>query len=38
VASYQAEFTALRNVDAIASDWDELKVEALRRPHEPAPR
>ena len=35
VASYQAEFTALRNVDAIASDWDELKVAALRRPHDP---
>jgi HEAT repeat protein len=34
-ASYRAEFTALRNLDAIASDWDELKVAALRRPHDP---
>ena len=34
-ASYRAEYTALRNVDAIASDWDELRVAALRRPHDP---
>jgi HEAT repeat protein len=28
-------YTALRNLDAIASDWEELKVTALRRPRDP---
>jgi HEAT repeat protein len=34
-AAYGAEYTALRNLDAIASDWDELKVVALHRPRDP---
>ena len=29
--SYRAEYTAIRNVDAIASDWDELKAAAHPR-------
>jgi hypothetical protein len=29
------QYTALRNLDAIASDWEELKVAAQRRPHDP---
>jgi len=35
MASERAEFTALRNLDAIASDWNELKVVAQHRPHDP---
>lgn len=35
MASHREEYTALRNLDAIASDWDELKVSVQRRPHDP---
>lgn len=35
VAADREEYTALRNLDAIASDWDELKIIALPRPRDP---
>lgn len=35
MASSREQYTALRNLDAIASDWEELKVAAQRRPHDP---
>jgi HEAT repeat protein len=34
VANREA-YTALRNLDAIASDWEEMKVTAQRRPRDP---
>ena len=34
-AANREEYTALRNLDAIASDWEEMKVAALRRPRDP---
>jgi HEAT repeat protein len=34
-SSYRAEYTAIRNVDAIASDWDELKAAARPRVQNP---
>jgi HEAT repeat protein len=34
-ASNRAEYTALRNLNAIASDWDELKAAARPRTHNP---
>ena len=33
--SFRAEYTAIRNVDAIASDWDELKAAARPRVQNP---
>jgi hypothetical protein len=35
MAGSREQYTALRNLDAIASDWEELKVAAQRRPHDP---
>jgi HEAT repeat protein len=35
VFSYRAEYTAIRNVDAIAGDWDELKAAARPRVQNP---
>jgi HEAT repeat protein len=35
MAASREQYTALRNLDAIASDWEELKVAAQRRPHDP---
>lgn len=35
VAAHRTQYTALRNLDAIASDWEELKVAALRPPADP---
>jgi HEAT repeat protein len=35
IAASREQYTALRNLDAIASDWEELKVTALRRPLDP---
>jgi HEAT repeat protein len=34
-AANQAQYVALRNLDAIASDWDELKLAATVRPADP---
>jgi HEAT repeat protein len=35
MAASRAQYTALRNLDAISSDWDELKVVAMARPANP---
>ncbi len=35
MAADRAEYTALRNLDAIASDWDQLKVVVIARPTSP---
>ena len=35
VVAHREEYAALRNLDAIASDWEELKVNARPRPHDP---
>lgn len=35
MAADRAQYTALRNLDAIASDWDELKAAATARPTDP---
>ncbi|MCX6873985.1 MAG: HEAT repeat domain-containing protein [Verrucomicrobia bacterium] len=35
VTASREEYLALRNLDAIASDWDEMQVTALRRPRDP---
>jgi HEAT repeat protein len=35
ITASREQYTALRNLDAIASDWDEMKITALRRPRDP---
>lgn len=35
LAANREEYTALRNLDAIASDWEEMKVTTMRRPRDP---
>jgi len=35
IVADREEYTALRNLDAIASDWEELKVTARPRPRDP---
>lgn len=35
VAANRAAYTSLRNLDAIAGEWDEMKASARRRPQDP---